>query len=56
VGIPYEYIATALTLQQVLLARGDTAQARQMSATARRLAAATGLDQRALASGGGDNP
>ena len=56
VGIPYEYIATALTLQQVLLARGDTAQARALDQTARRLAVATGLDQRAISSGGADLP
>ena len=56
VGIPYEYIATALTLQQVLLARGDSAQARALDRTARRLAAATGLDQRTIVSGGADLP
>jgi len=56
VGIPYEYIATALTLQQVLLTRGDTAQARRYDQAARRLAVATGLDQRVLAPGGADAP
>ena len=56
VGIPYEYIATALTLQEVLIKRGDTAQARQMGEAARKLAVATGLDQRVIASGGADIP
>ena len=45
VGIPYIYIATAISLSQITASRGDSAEAAKFALTARQIASATGLDE-----------